>query len=338
MSFTELTFSLPASRDLWKAPNAKAWRNMYIYKQRHTPETTPPRMSEIQGNTNILDTDGTYVDVELCCFAMLCGYWGQIAAYREAVKFYARGLTPNTPRNATNRLWLTSQHQELYRDIGELSILIGSSHNSSSPLSIVAELFMMILHVHPDELQRFAGKYGEEDARQVAVTLEETWAGTREARHAVWHAGQVIRNARMLPPASLRGFDAIAVYFASLTLWVYGLLYCSHAARVSDGMDMPAPPKYILLDGEETRDTKAFLQLDKGMPGICFSGDPHAGVESLSNPGAVLDIARNVFRDNYPVRSEPLPPLVESLENLLNDLGTGPAGLSTSRDASDNSS
>ncbi|KAI0125178.1 hypothetical protein BJ170DRAFT_584813 [Xylariales sp. AK1849] len=326
MSYTELSFSLPAARELWRAPTAEAWREIYLRKKPLASDAKIPRVSEILPCVTILDTFEELVDVELCHAVVLYGFSGQISAYREAVKFYRHGSASAGQQRSTHCLWLTSQHQELYRDVSEFSTLLNSSPKLAAQLSVVAELFMMILHVSPDELERFAGKQGEDEARHAATSLEETWAESRDARHAVWHAGQVIRNARMLPPASLRGFNAIAVYFASLTLWVFGLLSCSKVTPGHESKEMPAPPTYVLLDGNECRETRAFLQLDKGVPGISLNGDVHSGVDSLSNPGMVLNIARNVFRDNYPVRTEPLPPLVENLGNLLRDLGTGPAG------------
>ncbi|KAK6088176.1 hypothetical protein SCUP234_01242 [Seiridium cupressi] len=314
MSYTELCVSLPAARDLWRAPTAEAWREMYLRKKPLPSDTTVPQVSEIMHSITILDTFEDFVDMELCYGAVLYGFWGQINAYREAVRFYDYHSTagPRRTSSVTHRLWLTSQHQELYRDVSEFAMLISSSAKLATQLSVVAELFMMILHVSPDELQRFAGKGGEDEARHAAGHLEDDWAGGRDARHAVWHAGQVIRNARTLPPASLRAFNAIAVYYASLTLWIYGLLSCSNSTRGQSAAEMPAPPTYVLVDGNESRETRAFLQLDRGTPGISLNGDVHSGAESLSNPGMVLNIARNVFRDNYPVRTEPLPPLVES--------------------------
>ncbi|KAH8197473.1 hypothetical protein TruAng_008368 [Truncatella angustata] len=327
MSYTELSFSLPASRDLWRAPTAEAWREIYLRKKPLPSGITLPKVNELMHSITLLDTFEEFVDMELCYSAVLYGFWGQITAYREAVRFYDHHSTADNRRaSVTHRLWLTSQHQELYRDVSEFAMLISSSPKLATQLSVVAELFMMILHVSPDELQRFAGKHGEDEARHAGGNLEDNWAGSRDARHAVWHAGQVIRNGRILPPASLRGFNAIAVYYASLALWIYGLLSCSNSTQGQRPPQMLAPPTYVLVDGNESRETRAFLQLDKGIPGITLNGDVHSGVESLSNPGMVLNVTRNVFRDNYPVRTEPLPPLVESLGNLLRDLGTGPAG------------
>jgi len=334
MSYMEMCFSLPASRDLWKAPTAHAWREIYIRKRPLAHDTQIPRVADIMHCVGILDDFEENIDMELCYIIMLYGYWGQIAAYQESLKFYSNRFASN--RNQSHLLWLKSQHQELYRDLCDFSIAVHVSRKGSAQLSMIIELFMMMLHVSSADLQTFAGKHGEEEARRAAYTLEQTWARTSEARYAVWHAGQVFLHARRQPPTCLRGFNAMAVYLASLTMWVYGLLsgqqqqpgYGAQGETVDANSNRIPAPGLVLLDGEETRETRAFLQLERGVPGLTLRGDPGAGgVEALAtNPGAVLGIARGVFRENFPIRSEPLPPLVESLENLLRDLGSGPAG------------
>lgn len=335
ISYTELVFSLPASQDLWRAPNAEAWRQIYLSKK--SLPRPMPRLTEIIHNVTILEEFQEHVDLELCYGVILYGFWGQVAAYRETTHFYA---TANGNNN-THRLWLRSQHQELYHSLCTFSTIIHTSHSRkhSNELSLVLEMCLMILHVAPDELQKFAGKDGEDEARRAGALLEETWVRTPEARYAVWHAGQVFLNAKRLPPASLRRFNATAVYLASLTLWVYGLLtapaqpagqdqtYLQPDAGAHGGQSSSkAPAKLVLLDGEETMDTKAFLQFDRGVPVLTTAGET---TESLSNPAAVLAIARGIFRENFPVTSEPLPPLVESLSNLLRDLASGTAGISS---------
>lgn len=300
-----------------------------------------PRLTDIMHHVDILEEFQEFVDLELCYGVLIYGFWGQVAAYRETTHFYASA----DGNNNTHRLWLRSQHQELYHSLCAFSTVIhtSSSQKHSAELSLALEMCLMILHVSPDELQRFAGKAGEDEARRAGASLEENWARTPEARCAIWHAGQVFLHARRLPPASLRRFNATAVYLASLTLWVYGLLNAPSGGQDQNylSIDQGMPPggggggqaspklaaKLILLDGEESMDTKAFQQFDRGIPALTKSGGEET--EPLSNPAAVLAIARAIFRDNFPVKSEPLPPLVESLANLLRDLGSGAAGISS---------
>ncbi|CAM1502264.1 Fc.00g042480.m01.CDS01 [Cosmosporella sp. VM-42] len=326
MSFNELNISLPASRDLWKARSAEEWRDIILTKKPIPNDGIIPRVTEAMRCLAVLDDLEDRVDTELCYMAFLHGFWGPIFSYRNGVKF--TGADVLTSSGSTPPLWLKTQHQELYRHVSEFTKPFQLPQNSTRQLSFLAELFMMMLHVSPDDLQRFAGKNGEEEARRATEGLEATWIPSPDSRYAAWHAGQVLRHARKLSPTSLRGFNAIAVYFASLTLWVYGLVSSSRSRQGKvDGQDSQSvTPGYVLLDGEETRESRAFLQLDRGIPGLMLSESPNAGIEPLSNSGMVLSIARNVLRDNFPVRHEPLPPLVESLRHLLRDLGTGLAG------------
>lgn len=451
MSFTELAFPLPASRNLWKALSAEEWRFRYVAKT-PLPEdevAQMPRVSDVIQCIGILGEFEEHVDTELCYTAMLYGYWSQISSYREATRFYHNppasiGLGNTMQRliaskRPSHRLWLQSQQSELCRDLSEFAALIegrsvaptptnqsprdGRAHmGSNSPrpyphLSILTELFKMILYVDPDDLQRFAGKYGEEEARRALAILENGWARTPDSRSAVWHAGQVIRAARHLPPASLRGFQAMTVYFAGLTLWVYGLLstipneegqdealnsgygQSSHdviggfgqSADMSSARNLGAREanngeRFVILDGPETRGTRAFVQLGRGIPvlsGLCSlagsqgdsfpfrnhddsfmvaglgpskipQGEMYDGQEKssshplhnrdtheeftpvtssngaanpvlvpLANPSDILELARKMMRENYPVRTEPLPPFVKSLCDLMMDLGSG---------------
>lgn len=312
-----------------------------------------PRVSEGLRNLNALDELRDHIDVELCYHALLHGFWGQIAAYRKSIAFYAADSDDNNMNNITggsHRLWLRSQHQGLQDDLNALSISIHTPDvrlHHRSHLALVLELFLMTLHANPEEIQDFAGKSGEDAARRAVASLGATWAGTPGARRAAWHAGQVLLHARDLPPAGLRGFAAVVVYLAGLTLWVYGLLHRDasapgggsggggeghrgETARVGPSAPSVEPVagsnqqqtnvRVVALDGEETGEARAFLRLGRGAPALTTSGGV---VESLANPDVVLLIARDIFRGNFPVRSEPLPPLVESLGNLLRDLGRG---------------
>lgn len=328
MSFIELCFTLPASRDLWTARNPEEWRDLYLAKGPVPLNGVIPQVGQVMHRRAVLETLEAHIDIELCCITILHGFWGQIAAYREAFKFYSIKATEG--RETAHHVWMKIQHQELYHDLCSFAMEIKTLRTYDASMVFLSELLMMILHVPPDELQRFAGKYGEEEARSAAQCAEEFWAAAPESRYAVWHAGQVFRHARKLAPTSLRGFNAIAVYFASLTLWTYSL--------VSFPQPNQGPTEYVLLDGEETMETKAFLQVGRGVPALRVCADYGAEIESLSNPDTLLCIARTVLRDNFPVREEPLPPLVESLGRLLRDLGTGSAtGTSpeTSEDESD---
>ncbi|EFW99680.1 c6 zinc finger domain containing protein [Grosmannia clavigera kw1407] len=318
ITFNELSFRLPASRDLWSAPTADAWRQLCLSKSKQSPSGPIPRVFEVMHNLGVLDELWQCIDVDLCYWILLHGFWGQIHAYRESIRFYATASTDE----GMHCLWLKSQHQELYHGLCAFSSAITTAdlQNHNANLSFILDLFLMVLHVSLSELQLFAGMAGEEEAHRAAAMLEHSWVNTAEARHAVWYAGQVFLRATRLSPANLDGFNAIAVYLASLTLWAYGTLRCATPHQTDGARRLflaAGKSNFVLLNGEETRNTKAFLHLNKGMPALVTS---EGAVEPLSNPPVALAIARRILRDNISVRSEPLLPLVESLDNLLRDL------------------
>lgn len=197
---------------------------------------------------------------------------------------------------------------------------------------------MMILHAPPEDLQRFAGKAGEDEARRASSELLG-WAAMPEARVAVWHAGQVLRAARCLVPAQLRGFNAIAVYYAALALWVYGLMspvaHTNTNANVNANYKLSAAGverggkgkgKEVVLNEKETAGVRDFKASGDGVPGLMVvrEGREEEEFVRLTATDGILRVAREMYRGNFPVVDEGLPPLVENLGNLLRDLGEGP--------------
>jgi len=182
----------------------------------------------------------------------------------------------------------------------------------------------MILHAPPEDLQRFAGKFGEDEARKASAELQ-SWAGTPEARVAVWHAGQVLRAAGNLMPAQLRGFNAIAVYYAALALWVYGLMASGTGAKSGLlGVVGEKGGDEVVLNETETAEVRDFRSSGDGVPGLKVVREGGDDFIRLTATDRILGVARDIYRSNFPVRDEGLPPLVENLGNLLRDLSELP--------------
>lgn len=192
---------------------------------------------------------------------------------------------------------------------------------------------MMYLHIDVDGIQRFVGKLGELDARRAYPALRD-WSQTKEARTALWHAGQVLRAARAVVAYQFRGFDSLSIYHAALVLWVYGLLQCGESRRleihtpISDSDPAPA----VALDGSEDQSTKAFLGHGIGRPGLTMfharganNGDVKVFCE-LSKPRSVMAVARQVFEGNcpLPLPDDIPPPIIQNLCALIEDLGNLP--------------
>lgn len=204
----------------------------------------------------------------------------------------------------------------------------------SAEATLVAELLQMILHVSPEDLQRFAGKFGEDEAKLASAEFSE-WAKMTEARVAVWHAGQVFAAASRLGQAQCRGFNAIAVYYASLTLWIFGLMIAP--ALSSLHVNVRREEQQVVINEPESVESKMFIVNGIGMPGLVIKDGRFV---RLTDSDLVLGFARDVYRGNFEGAGEvqgqggPLPPLVENLGNLLRDLG-GLPGSRVSRAASE---
>ncbi|TVY89614.1 hypothetical protein LAWI1_G004637 [Lachnellula willkommii] len=310
ITFTEIKFDLPASRDLWLAKSATFWRDLYLKSQSSSPSNPPPTLIEAMHNPESLLQHYPAIDTQLTTLTLLHGFWGQIHSLLDSKKFYPA-------QKATHRLCLVTAHTELYRDLVSFS----ASLSPASPRTIlIAHLLMMILHAPPEDLQRFAGKSGEDEARKASSELA-VWAAMPEARVAVWHAGQVLRVARCLVQAQLRGFNAIAVYYAALALWVYGLMSpgSNHKTGLS-AAGIERGGREVVLNEKETAGVRDFRASGEGVPGLMVDEE----FVRLTATNGILRVARDMYRGNFPVVDEGLPPLVENLGNLLRDLGEGP--------------
>jgi hypothetical protein len=257
-----------------------------------------------------------WVDMETCCKAALHGLWGQVWIYRSSVAPF-HNLTSDHS-GADTPLWAQNLYQNLYSSLRRFSDNVKEVRTFSPELLLVSELFMMILHVSLNDVQRLAGRKGEEESRRAAQLLEKTWLLRPESRYAVWHAGQILRHAEEYKPTTLRGFNAMAVYLASLTLWAYGLVSQQSINGYKETGD-----DTLSLNGPETGELITFLEAGQGTPSLASPGGMRSQLEPVSNYAAVLSLGRLIFRQNYPATNEAMPPLVEGLCRHLADLQSG---------------
>ncbi|KIN09141.1 hypothetical protein OIDMADRAFT_150272 [Oidiodendron maius Zn] len=311
MSLTEFKFPLPASRDLWMAKSAKEWRELC-----HSAPIASSNMltfADVMKNFDNLESASEPIDRHLCVETILHGFWGQIWSYHESKRFYPEG-------KAAHRLCLMTAQKEMYRDLLDFSARIPNLTRASPMTTLTSELLMMLLHADPDQLQTFAGKYGEDEAKQAASGFRE-WIQSSDSRVAIWHAGQVFQAAKKFPTARLQGFSAVAVYYASLTLWIYGLMSLSTSPTEF------SPISNIPLNGLETPQSRRFLGIGEGRPGLSIMIEDEEAENifvPLEASDRVLSTARDIYRANFPVEDAPLPPLVNNLGNLLRDLSSLP--------------
>ncbi|KAF5027258.1 hypothetical protein F66182_631 [Fusarium sp. NRRL 66182] len=311
LAYSELKFALPAACDLWKASSSQAWGDLHLSKG-PMPASGIPRLSDARDCGLFMTEPNGWIDAETCCMVALHGLWGQIWTYRDAVTHCHDGAGRHESEVPT---WAQALYQELYSSLRKLSNHFQGTQILRPELSILSELFMMILHVSLDDVQRLAGRKGEEESRRAVQSLENAWFPRSESRYAIWHAGQVLRYAENCKSASLQGFNAMAVYFACLTLWAYGLI-SQRSANGHQGMGHDL----VSLNVPETRESTAFVELGQGTPSLSSREGLQLQLEPVSNHTATLSLARFIFRQNYPTTNGLMPPLVEGLCRHLVDL------------------
>lgn len=334
ISVTEITFSLPASRNLFLAGSAIEWK-LCFDKQRISTTQPSLQIIDVVHDISILDELHSEIDVGLCYTVAIHAFWCQIWAFRESWKFHAI----NKSRDSIHRLWLVTQQRELYQQLEAFGQNLLSMQAPQAEQFIIVELLLMILHVSSEEVQHFAGKYGEEAASVVLASLEP-WSGTEQARRAVWHAGQVFRWASLMPRTELRDFYAIAVYFASLALWTFGHLSSprdtpnglrgqnNHSSLESDSNSNCT---FLAINSEDISGARSFIAGRQTTPVLVpvkskmpfkETGANNNALVRLDDPNMILQMAQDLYRSNFQVEGEPLPPLVENMANLMRDLSS----------------
>ncbi|CAG8145906.1 unnamed protein product [Penicillium salamii] len=326
ISYTELTLPFPAARDLWLAPTASAWRDLWAEKYRSV-RLSDLSLRDLLSDPTLVTTISTKQDFDIARTALLHGLAIQTWEFRQQ-----RILSEGSPfgSRAMAQLWLQSRQDDMYTTLKSLQ---EETRNTPPVITLLNEFVMMFLHIDVDAIQRFVGKLGELDARRAYPGLRE-WSRTKEARAGIWHAGQVLRAARAVAAHQLRGFDAMTIYHAALVLWVFGLLQCGESTRHEPHTPLSEQelPPCITLDGLYGPPVRAFLAHGHGRPGLTISQPRNAGGGSstvfceLSKPRAIMAIARQVLEGNCPLPfpEDTLPPMIQNLCELIEDLGRLP--------------
>ncbi|KAL4804542.1 hypothetical protein BDV18DRAFT_153035 [Aspergillus unguis] len=325
-SFAELTLPIPAPRDLWLAPTAQAWKTTWMAK--YSQPAPDMSLRDLLSNPTLFHHTTGHLDARVAAATLLHGLIAKVWDVMQQ-KLLGRDGSSKTP--ARHRLLLQSRQEDLYTDIQQVQSAL---HDSPPETLLMAEFAAMYLHIDVDALQRFAGKLGEDEARTSYPYLRD-WSTTQDARIAIWHAGQLFRAVQRIGPYKLRGFDSFAIYYASLTLYVYGLLLC--ADQGSPGPTGPwsnESPSEILLDGPRNQAVDAFVMHGCGSPGLTYLTGTGANVRQtycgLHQPRLVMHVALQVLDSNFAKfasgnpEKNPIPPLVANLRGLLHDLANLP--------------
>lgn len=345
ITYDEMSLELPASASLWKAHTANAWREAYMV-QYSDPHNRLPSVAACTHDARALVDVRNQVDMAYSVGIILNRQWSLIWAARQLSS--AHKSPSGRPSSSTS---LASSHwqQELGQTLTNFCMVTADAAELSHQAALVHEHLLLNLYVSFEELSSFAGREGSQDARRILPMLRQ-WADSRDSRQAIWHAGQVIREATTFELDMLRDFYAIALYHAGLTLWAYGLLtndvdpttsrqkrpHSGYAPKTGDSSSQGI----VLLDGPESAEVQRFIALSRAAPAIrTYSSSSARQNEqtpseaiSLDDPSAVMESVINVLRRNIgaPTRGG-TPPLVENLTLLMLDLSRAAAKVGKKR-------
>jgi hypothetical protein len=261
ISYSEVNLTMPCSEEVWQAKSAAAWQQQ-ILTRRDQPSVQPLTLHSCIKDLGLLSLYRGHIDVRMSLRVMVTIFWSRVWQFiqmRSISSLEENSSSAGTTNFLQQKLVATSQ---------DIIVRFYEDPNSMHPcVKMMLEVGLMHLHVSLEDIQHLAGKEGEEHARRAATRLR-SWIGQRDSRQALFHAGQIAKAAAQCPSQYLRGFHAVMIYHASLTMWAYALLATSQTASSTSqrplypSADIQLPG--IRLDGDETSHLKRFILLGIG--------------------------------------------------------------------------
>jgi hypothetical protein len=326
----EMHLELPCPRSLWEATTAEEWRRVLL-NHSNTSANKIPALRTCIADIGILTSQQGFADVQMSFLLIVCSVWSKVWQWRQMK------ATSMISGSHANNLPVTSYHSELVNLCKQLSLSEADIDGGIGPhprLSL--EVCQMHLHVSLEDIQLFAGKEGHEEARKTVASLR-CWIKLPDSRQAIYHAGQILRQAARYPYGLLAGFQAVAVYHASLVLWAYAVLTEPDSILQPRNEESPTPreSEIVRLDGDESQaDLQRFLMLAKGRP--CIRAYRHrqehddGSVTFLTDPMGVMDSITNLLASKNGNEHE-MPPIVSNLVKLMHSLGKAASVMKRSR-------
>lgn len=110
ISYTELTLPLPAARDLWLAPTANVWKNLWMSKYQ-TTEIPALSLRNLLSDPSLMSNIPSEQDFEMTRSALLHGLASQAWEFRQQMALSQGSISGS---RAMARLWLQSRQEDLY--------------------------------------------------------------------------------------------------------------------------------------------------------------------------------------------------------------------------------
>lgn len=288
LSFTEICTPIPATKDLWHAPSAAQWRDLYLLRVGNVGASSAKNIITLLDclqRPSIFQEFPSSLDRELAFNAVLYSTMNMIHdaySHRRALEGAMSAeimlaIGSETPSNQERHILRLIYGTRSMWDIGALK--------QSAPVAVLLELTSMRSITPLDKMEMLLHNNDKDASSDSSSALQE-WTGSRAGRKAVWHAGQVIRFIRLVEDSELEDFLAVAVYQAALCLWTYRG-FCqevtlqavnpSHADTMPHSQTLHGSPdlghlsRGVHVDGCESLATQKWINLGGSVPVISIS-------------------------------------------------------------------
>lgn len=284
ISHVELDLPLPFSRKLWDAKTAAQWKSIYLQE---VPKTSPPipSLATSLQDVSYLGRFPRHADFRLAALASVHGISTMITDCNQ---------THRGPSGQWSALVMKLWQQELQQVLEQFDIVAVRPLQRVTPtISLIYQTVSLSLYLPLGVLGTFSGKDGEKRSSDIYQSFIQHISAAN-LRQASWHAGQVLRIARSMPPGSLTAFCATCLYFAALALWSFSTISSSKSPALGAGNGNSEA--VFLLDGEICNDAlRRFTVSGQGMPALS-SSDKHV---PLDDRAAVMRLFRQLLRSKH---------------------------------------
>lgn len=243
----------------------------------------------------------------------LYGFWSHVWECRQAHDLIYNGH--DTPSEG---LLVESRISGLAGALQNISLYNVEIQGEDPELAIISAFLSLALYTPLPALQKFLGRHGDQDAQETAPLIHD-WVMSRNSRYAIYFAARVLHAGNRLTTPCLHGFNAYAVYSATLVLFCYGVIVGKGTARVLNGSSkegkQPNPSALVWLG--EDRDAAQFqIFLASGYGAPALHGVEGSLVAFVHSPRSAMAFATDIFTNKGGQALQMMPGFMESLVRI----------------------
>ncbi|KAJ0422909.1 hypothetical protein BJY00DRAFT_310511 [Aspergillus carlsbadensis] len=359
MSASEMELPLPAPQRTWTARSAGAWkkemlREAHARQSMHTADSSPTSLpSTVRQAISRKATSHSPI-TPAAALLLLHGLWSSVWSCRTDTDIITNGAETLLTSSRTNELASAIRAIPMPTPIDGVS----QEEDEDPELTIIRSFLLLALYTPLTTLQKFLGRYGDQEARDAAPVVHD-WVFSRESRYALDAAAQVLHAGRKMTMKAhcLHGSSANAVYTAGLALFCYGVIVAPGPRDGQAGLgggDTPplntpqaTDPSSTVWLGESGDDAQAsvqtFLSSGYGVPAIRLglaessptaltptssstttTNTPAPPAETFAyihRPASIAALVTRIFTRDGTLALDAMPGFTESLVRILLFLG-----------------